>query len=241
MWSDYPIKSGLGGSAAVVASIIKCFDMAMGLELNRFQISELAYQAERLSFGIPGGWQDQFSTVMGGFNLMEFKSNSTTVHPINIPKDTIKTLEHSLILCDTGIKHDSGKIHDDQKEQLNNEIVFKNIKKNVQLVYKLREKLISGEINKLGLIMDQSWNLKKNIGKAITSKKLDNIYNFAKKNGAIGGKLLGAGGGGFFLFCTNVKDRNFLNYSLRKRGLNIHPFTFESNGLVGWADLEKGF
>lgn len=89
--------------------------------------------------------------------------------------------------------------------------------------------------------MDQSWNFKKNIGKEITSKKLDNIYNFAKKNGAIGGKLLGAGGGGFFLFCTNVKDRSFLNYSLRKRGLNIHPFTFESNGLVGWADLEKGF
>ena len=114
------MSSGLGGSAAVSASILGCFNQFKTDKWTRHELSELAFQAERLYLGIAGGWQDQYATIFGGLNFIEFESKQNIIHPLRIDKEIINELEESLILCDTGKGHDSGEIHEDQRSMLNN-------------------------------------------------------------------------------------------------------------------------
>ena len=116
--SDFPMSSGLGGSAVVSAVILGCFNQFRQDKWNLHELAELAYQAERFYFGIAGGWQDQYATVFGGINFMEFRMEQNIVHPLRIPVDILLELEESLVLCDTGNAHDSGKIHQDQQHHM---------------------------------------------------------------------------------------------------------------------------
>ena len=234
-YSDYPMKSGLGGSAVVLSSIIGCFNEALGNKWDKFEVAELAFQAERLSMGVSGGWQDQYATTLGGFNLMEFKYGENTIHPVKIPTVAVRVLENSLLLCSTAISHESGQIHSDQKNlTTSDKAVLDNIKKNVSLCYELRESFVRGEVKMLGKIMHEAWTLKKTYSSGITNKELDDIYNLATNNGAEGGKLLGAGGGGYFLFFVPFDRRIELMTALSLNNLFVQPFKFEDKGLVTW-------
>ena len=115
LYSDFPMKSGLGGSAVVSASILGCFNQFRHDKWNDHELAELAYQAERIYLGVEGGWQDQYATVFGGINFLEFKFDQNIIHPLRIHSDTLLELEESLVLCNTGITHDSGEIHQDRK------------------------------------------------------------------------------------------------------------------------------
>ena len=116
--SDFPIGSGLGGSAAVAASIIGAFNQLRKHKFDNYEISELAFQAERLKLNIAGGWQDQYASVFGGFNFIEFNQQNNIVHPLRINRETILELEESLILVNTNLFHKSDEVHKDQKKQL---------------------------------------------------------------------------------------------------------------------------
>ena len=198
--SDFPMSSGLGGSAVVSAAILGCFNQFRQDRWDLHELAELAYQAERLYFGVAGGWQDQYATVFGGINFMEFRMEQNIVHPLRIPSDILLELEESLVLCDTGNVHDSGNIHQDQQQHMQQEDVQKKVQSNVDLTYLIRNHLLRGRLFQFGQSLNEAWQLKRQFSNKISNPFLDQIYDGAMQHGAIGGKLLGAGGGGFFLF-----------------------------------------
>ena len=232
--SDFPMSSGLGGSAVVAAAILGCFNEFRKDEWSLHELSELAYQAERLHQGIEGGWQDQYATIFGGFNFIEFQMDQNIVYPLRIPLDNLSELEESLVLCNTGIKHDSGNIHKDQRNQMKQKDVQALVQKNVKLCYKIRNQLLRGSLLEFGASLNDAWQLKRRLSNAISNTHLDDIYTNAMSNGAIGGKLLGAGGGGFFLFFVPPSKKHDLLSHLTSAGLEVKPFRFESEGLKSW-------
>jgi D-glycero-alpha-D-manno-heptose-7-phosphate kinase len=234
LYSDYPMNSGLGGSAVVVSSIIGCFNQTRLDQWTNKEIAELSFQAERIHSNISGGWQDQYSTVTGGINFMEFRSKGNLIHPIKLKANVVRELEESLILCDTGMKHNSGNIHDDQNKNLSKESIIRQVQKNKILSYEMREDLLQGNLLNFADKMDKAWHLKRSFSERITNKKLDSIYSLAKEAGAIGGKLLGAGGGGFFLFFVPPEKKIKVMQSLIKKKLSIQPFIFDHDGLSSW-------
>jgi len=236
--SDFPMSSGLGGSAVVSASILGCFNQFRRDQWDPHELAEIAYQAERHYLGVAGGWQDQYATVFGGFNFMEFRMDQNIVHPLRIHSDTLLELEECLILCDTGTTHDSGNIHDDQRQQMGSANVLDLVDANVRLCYEMRNDLLRGRLRHFGESLDKAWQFKRQLSKKISSSRLDQIYAGAKSNGAIGGKLLGAGGGGFFLFYASPYRKYELITHLEASGLKIRPFRFEPDGLQAWTVRE---
>ena len=234
--SDFPLSSGLGGSAVVASSIIGCFNEFRIDKWSSYEVAELAYEAERLNMGISGGWQDQYATVFGGFNFMEFSDRQNLIHPLRLSETTKSSLEQNLILCYTNTSHKSGNIHRDQKSNLVNKIIQENVKKNVKIAYKMRESLLKDNLNKFSNLIGDSWELKKSYSNDISTNYLDDIYEGAKQNGALSGKLLGAGGGGYFLFSTNFSNRNRLINWIKSEGLIYTNFKFEDVGLKSWIE-----
>ncbi len=232
--SDFPMSSGLGGSAVVAAAILGCFNQFRKDQWSLHELSELAYQAERLHQGVEGGWQDQYATIFGGFNFIEFKMDQNVVHPLRIPQEILLELEESLVLCNTGVQHNSGNIHKDQRSQMLNKDKQVLVQRNVDLCYKLRNQLLRGSLMEFGKSLDAAWKFKRDLSNEISNPQLDGIYDQAMKNGAIGGKLLGAGGGGFFLFFVPPSSKHLLLSHLEKEGLKASPFRFESDGLKSW-------
>ena len=237
--SDFPMKSGLGGSAVVAAAILGCFNELRRDKWDAYEIAEIAYQAERHYLEVAGGWQDQYATVFGGFNFMEFRSDQNIIHPLRIQQDVRLELEESLILCDTNTTHDSGQIHDDQRRQMGADAVRSLVDANVNLCMRMRDCLLRGRLSEFGTYLDEAWQLKRQFSEKISSSSLDRIYTDARSNGALGGKLLGAGGGGFFIFFVPAFKRYGLISHLEAAGLSVQPFRFDEEGLQSWTVRES--
>ena len=237
--SDFKIGSGLGGSSVLVSSILGCFNELRVDKWTDYELAEIAYQIERINLGVSGGWQDQYATIFGGFNLMEFNSSENIIQPLNISRKLINELEMSLILCNTGKLHNSSNIHDDQKIELskiNKQIL---VKENVEFAYKLRDFLLKEDLRNFAKIIDDAWLNKRKISDKITNSDIDKIYNGAKNHGALGGKLLGAGGGGYLLFFTSPLKRNKLVKWIESIGLTYTSFNFDLCGLQSWSYRKK--
>ena len=237
--SDYPMSSGLGGSAAVTAAILGCFNQFRTDKWDQYEISEIAFQAERLHLGVSGGWQDQYATVFGGLNFIEFNKDQNIINPIRLSEYVLLELEESLVLCYTGLTHDSGNIHNDQKKQINKANVKSKIVSNIELTYEMRRNLLKGRLTDFGKNLHKAWINKRSFSNKITNPALDEIYEGAMKNGAIGGKLLGAGGGGYFLFYVPPFCVHTLLIWLKSKNLYNTTFKFESKGLQSWIIREK--
>lgn len=237
--SDFPMSSGLGGSAVVSAAILGCFNQFRRDKWDLHELAELAFQAERLYLGVAGGWQDQYATVFGGFNFMEFRMEQNIVHPLRIHADILLELEESLVLCDTGKPHDSGDIHQDQHRHMQQEDVRQKVKSNVDLTYRMRNHLLRGRLLKFGESMHEAWLYKRQFSSKISNDYLDDIYSSALRAGALGGKLLGAGGGGFFLFFAPPFQKHRVIECLESQGLTVRPFRFEQEGLQAWSARES--
>jgi D-glycero-alpha-D-manno-heptose-7-phosphate kinase len=236
--SDYPMNSGLGGSAVVAAAVLGCFNQFRQDRWDLHELAELAFQAERLYLGVAGGWQDQYVTVFGGFNFMEFRMDQNIVHPLRIPADVLLELEESLVLCDTCISHDSDDIHQHQRQQMQQGGVRDKIQSNVKLTYRMRNYLLRGRLLQFGQAMHEAWQLKRQFSSKISNSRLDAIYGEALAHGAVGGKLLGAGGGGFFLFYVTPFRKHELVTRLEALGISVRPFHFEQEGLRAWSARE---
>ena len=237
--SDFPMRSGLGGSAVVSAAVLGCFNQFRQDRWDAHELAELAFQAERMHLGIAGGWQDQYASVFGGFNFMEFRMEQNIVHPLRVHPDTILELEESLVLCDTGTMHDSGDIHQDQRQHMQQKGVREKVQANVELTYKMRNYLLRGRLLQLGEALHEAWQLKRQFSTKISNSRLDEIYETACTNGAVGGKLLGAGGGGFFLFYVTPFRKLELMNCLESLNLRAQPFRFERDGLQAWTARER--
>ncbi len=236
--SDFPMNSGLGGSAVLAAAVLGCFNQFRQDRWDLHELAELAFQAERVYLGIAGGWQDQYATVFGGFNFMEFRMDQNIVHPLRIQSDTLLELEESLVLCDTGSPHDSGDIHRDQRHQMQQQEVRQKVQTNVELTYRMRNHLLRGRLLQFGQALHEAWLLKRQFSSKISNNRIDGIYENARAYGAVGGKLLGAGGGGFFLFYVTPFRKHELIARLETLGLQVRPFRFEQEGLRAWTARE---
>lgn len=237
--SDFPINSGLGGSAAVSAAVLGCFNQFRQDRWDLHELAELAFQAERLYLNIAGGWQDQYSTVFGGFNFMEFGMDQNIVHPLRINNEILLELEENLLLCDTGKSHNSGDIHSDQRQHMKNKEIHNKVLENVELTYVMRNHLLRGRLLQFGESLHKAWKLKCQFSDKISNSELDKIYKESLEHGAVGGKLLGAGGGGFFVFYAPPFNRRELTEYLDSAGLNVRPFRFEQEGLCAWTARER--
>lgn len=234
--SDFPPGSGLGGSAVVAAAVIGCFNQFREDRWNRHQIAEMAFQAERLLLGIPGGWQDQYATVFGGFNFMEFTAEHNTIYPLRLDGEVIRDLEASLLLCDTGVAHDSGAL---QRQTLaaaeDVEAARGFAQESKALTLEMKRLLLRGRLLDYGRLLHRSWELKRRFLPHTTTPELDGLYETARQAGAIGGRLLGAGAGGHFLFFAEPFRRFELLDRLRAAGLQPRGFTFDDLGLQSWT------
>ena len=232
---DYPPKSGLGGSASLLSSVIGCFNEFHNTRLDRYSISELAFEAERIELGIAGGWQDQYSTVFGGINVMEFDSNHTEVMPLRIEAEYLNELEERFILCYTGNNHLGSIIqekiisqNDLKKINKQNSELLKEIAKN------MKSAMLHGNFDSIGPLLDKTWQIKKDIDSKVSNSKLDSYYDIAINAGATGGRLLGTGGGGYFLFFVPPFKRYYVIESLQKIGLYPEPLIIDHSGLQSW-------
>lgn len=237
--SDFPMNSGLGGSAVVSAAVLGCFNQFRRDQWDPHELAELAFQAERVYLGVAGGWQDQYATVFGGFNFMEFRMDSNIVHPLRISSDVLLEFEESLLLFDTGISRESGEIHRDQREQMKQDAIRRQVQTNVELTYRMRNHLLRGRLLQFGQALHEAWLLKRQLSGKISSARLDGLYDLALHHGAVGGKLLGAGGGGFFLFYVPPFRKHEVITGVEDAGLRLRPFRFEPKGLRAWTSRER--
>jgi D-glycero-alpha-D-manno-heptose-7-phosphate kinase len=232
--ADFPVGSGLGGSASVAAAVIGCFNEFRADPWDRHQIAEMAFQAERLILNIPGGWQDQYATVFGGFNYMEFSAEYNSILPLRLEQRTVDELEESIVLCYTGRLHDSGEIHRVQRSRPNSQPAAAPRRDKKAIAHEMKRRLLRGDVYGYGELLHEAWQLKRAESPVVSDSQLDAMYDHAIANGAIGGKLLGAGGGGFFVFFVPPFERYRLFDALAAKGLRCERVLFEDAGLRSW-------
>ncbi|HTQ36219.1 MAG TPA: CBS domain-containing protein [Steroidobacteraceae bacterium] len=234
IFADFPVGSGLGGSSAVTTAVIAAFNELRRDRWNTYEIAELAFQAERLCFGIAGGWQDQYASAFGGFNLIVFENQRNLVHPIRLEDAIRNELEACLLLCNTCTAHDSGKLHEQQRKEMKAESQTDLLAASVALCHRMHHYLIRGELRRFGQGMDEAWQLKRRFSPGVSNDRLDGIYAAAVQAGALGGKLLGAGGGGFFVFYVPPGQRKSVAHAVRALGCQTQSFRFDFSGVTSW-------
>jgi len=237
--SDSVPGSGLASSTSIVTSIVGALRSYMKLSLTAYEIAELAHKIERKNLGIEGGIQDQYACTFGGFYFIEFSKDSIIVNPLKIRGDIIHELEGSLVLADTNISRNSSEIHSLQSKSKNKKTVeaLHDMKKHA---FNMKNQLLRGNVKDFAEELHQSWLTKKKISDIISTKRIEKIYRHARDHGVIGGKVLGAGGGGHMLFYIDLEKRKKLEKILIKLGCKIIPFSFETHGLQSWKVTEKG-
>lgn len=234
--SDYPPGSGLGGSATVLSAVIGCLNVFREDKLDNYHIAEHAFEAERIELSISGGWQDQYSTVFGGFNFIELNGGRNTVTPLRIDAPTMNELEERFILCYTGSTHLGETIQAGNRGRNPNDpdvVSFANDIKAIAL--EMKAHLIRGNLSDFGRMLDETWQLKKKFNPIVTNETIDRIYDAAMNAGAEGGRLLGTGGGGYFLFFVKPFERCRVSAALRALGLATESVVFDNRGLQYWA------
>jgi D-glycero-alpha-D-manno-heptose-7-phosphate kinase len=239
--ADFPVGSGLGGSASIAVAIIGCFNGFRTHAWTRHQIAEMAFQAERLILNIPGGWQDQYAAAFGGFNYMEFSADENLIIPLRLECQTLRELEACFLLCHTGRSHDSGAIHSDQKARTQNSAEAQAaIRRQKEMSVEMKKRLLRGDVYGYGRMLHEAWLLKRQMSNLISDDNLDRVYQAAMEAGALGGKLLGAGGGGYFLFFAPPFERHNVSAALEKLGYTSERVLFDSDGLTSWKMREPG-
>lgn len=234
---DAPPGSGLGSSSTLVVAIIGAFAEWLKLPLGEYDIAHLAFEIERKDLGMAGGKQDQYAATFGGFNFMEFYDNDKViVNPLRIKPDIINELQFSILLYYTGTSRLSSKIIEAQVKNVSGKK-----EKSIEAMHKLKEQavmmkeaILKGNLNEIGEILDYGWQYKKQMAEGITNPVIDEIYETAKKAGATGGKISGAGGGGFMIFYCPKNTRYNVIEALQKFGGEFRRFQFTKYGLETW-------
>jgi len=239
--SDVPPGSGLGTSSTMTVALVGALGYWLKFPFGEYDIAELAYRIERQEAGIKGGKQDQYAASFGGFNFIEFQGGTTIVNPLRIKREVINELEYRLMLCYTGKTRLSAGIINDQVRSYTEkkEDVVRALDETKALAIAMKNALLLGQIDKFGSLLHQAWLNKKMFSSKITDPDIDQLYEVARQNGAIGGKLLGAGGGGYILLLCEFDKRHILAQKLEEHGGKVINFAFEFNGLQTWEVSTK--
>jgi len=238
--SDAPPGTGLGSSSTVVVALIGAFKQWLRRPMTDYEIADLACHIEREDVGIKGGLQDQYSATFGGFNFIEFYGKTTVVNPLRIKPSILNELQYLLILCYTGGIRLSAKILDTQIENYvqKKEEVVRALDELKALTTEMKNALLQGRLTSFGELLDHAWENKKKLAVQITNPHIDEMYEMARKYGALGGKILGAGGGGYLLLFCQFDRRHIVAEQLEKLGGQVVEFAFEGEGLQTWEVID---
>lgn len=226
--ADLPARTGLGTSSSFAVGLINAFYALKGEYVDKKHLSDSAIYLERVLCNEAGGWQDQIAAAYGGLNIIEFKNKDYLVRPIIIDSNRKNKLNENLLLFFTGFSRNSVDIQTETKKNINEKI--QELLELKSLAYKAEKILEDNNYNldEFGYLLDYSWRIKRQIGSRISTSLIDDMYDKAIKAGALGGKLLGAGGGGFLLFYVQKDMQGRVRHALKDL-LEI-PFKFEDIG-----------
>ena len=228
--ADVPAGTGLSTSSAYTVGLIHALNAFRGKLCSQERIAREACELEIEKLGEPIGKQDQYGTAVGGLKFIRFKSDeSVEVEPLAVSRQKLSELEGNLLLFYTGLTHSAGEILQEQNKNVAGEDKkFQNLVKMTELAYELREAVVAGKLDDFGRILNENWLLKRELASQISNDKIGKYYDLAMANGALGGKLLGAGGGGFLLFYCPKEKQKRLRSALSD--LWELPFAMESSG-----------
>ncbi|HRZ50049.1 MAG TPA: dehydrogenase [Bacteroidales bacterium] len=234
---DAPPGSGLGTSSTLVIAILGAFVEWLKLPLGEYDIAHLAYEIERVDLAMAGGKQDQYAATFGGVNFMEFyRDDKVIVNPLRVHQHYLDELAHNLLLYYTSTSRLSSKIIESQQRNVEDKHM-----RTIEAMHRLKEQarmmkeaLLRGEIDEIGKILDYGWRHKKEMAEGITNTLIDEIYETALRAGANGGKISGAGGGGFMVFYCPGNSRFAVAEALKQFGGECKRYEFTKQGLRTW-------
>lgn len=239
--SDAPPGSGLGSSSSLMVCLVALLTRWRRRPLSSYEIARTAYTLEREELGIKGGMQDQYAATFGGFNLIEFTAQGVLVNPLRPSPDILNELQYHLLLCFTGGVRLSGRILERQiaayvERQVDVVAALDELK---ALTFEMKNALLRGELTEFGRLLHVAWEHKKRLDAGITTPDIDALYDIARERGALGGKILGAGGGGYLLLYCPIDARHDIARALEGAGGRVVPFSFTDHGVECWQPWEQ--
>lgn len=228
--ADVPAGTGLSTSSAYTVGLIHALNAFRGKLCSQERIAREACELEIEKLGEPIGKQDQYGTAVGGLKFIRFRSDdSVEVEPLVVSQQVLQELDDSLLLFYTGLTHSAGEILQEQTKNVAGEDKkFNNLVRMTELAYELREAVVAGKLEDFGRILNENWLLKRELASQISNDRIGKYYDLAMESGALGGKLLGAGGGGFLLFYCPKEKQKRLRSALSD--LWELPFSMENSG-----------
>ena len=238
MHSELPPGSGMGGSSSLAVALIGAFNEYYDFQLNPHQIAQKAFDVERIELEQKGGYQDQFAASYGGFNFIEF-TNQVKVTPIKTSEEMKNELHYRFILCYVGGSHFSSDIQDEVLkgytfERKSYMEAMQELKDVAHAMRNVVESQDTGKLSSFGELMHRGWLAKKSLSSKISNKNIENFYLVSKEFGVLGGKLLGAGGGGHLLLFSDPNKKYDIIHQLEKIGGKVIKFHFNPKGLEVW-------
>jgi D-glycero-alpha-D-manno-heptose-7-phosphate kinase len=225
--ADLPARSGLGTSSSFAVGLLNAFHCLKSKTVSKKQLADDAIYVERVMCNEAGGWQDQIAVSFGGFNRIDFDKNGYSISPIKIKKEKKDELNQNLLLFFTGFTRLSADIQKTTTREMKDK---SDILSRMQKLVDKAQRILEDDsicIDEFGMLLDETWKLKREVSSSISSSSIDTIYKKGIDAGALGGKLLGAGGGGFILFYVPRNKQNDVRKAL---GLMEVPFEFENEG-----------
>lgn len=234
---DAPAGGGLGTSSTLVVSILGAYVEWLKLPLGEYDIARLAYEIERQDLALAGGKQDQYAATFGGFNFMEFINDNVIVNPLRVRQAYSDELAHNLVLYYTATSHVSADIIKEQQKNVSEKkgSSIEAMHRLKEQAVQMKEALLKGDIDRIGCILDFGWQHKKQMATSISNPRIDAIYEAAKQAGASGGKISGAGGGGFMFFYCPGNSRYAVREALIQFGGDTKRYEFTHEGLKTWT------
>ena len=237
LFCDAPPGSGLGSSSALVVAMLAAVAEHTHTPMTPYELARRAYEVERIDLRQTGGLQDQYACAFGGFNFIEFLGEDrVVVNPLRIPQDVESELHGSLLLCYTGMTRVSGGILARQVEgyRTGRPESVDSLERIKALTLELKEALLTGDLPSFAEILDESWHAKRHLAEGITNDRIDDLYEVGKRSGALAGKLLGAGGGGYLLLFCPFERRPAIAQAMEEAGARVVKFNFAPRGVQTW-------
>jgi D-glycero-alpha-D-manno-heptose-7-phosphate kinase len=234
--SDAPPGSGLGASSAMMVALVGLLKEFERLPLTDYDIAEMACVLEREELGIQGGLQDQYAAAFGGVNYIEFLPDRVVVNPLKISQDVLNELQYHLLLCYTGRMRLSAHIIQDQVDRYERREAqtLQALRALKALTIEMKQALLRRELDNFGELLHREWQYKKRLSSRISTPELDRLYASALEAGALGGKVTGAGGGGYLLLYCPAERKQAVAARLKEAGGTLLDISLEPKGLQTW-------
>jgi D-glycero-alpha-D-manno-heptose-7-phosphate kinase len=239
--SNAPPGSGLGSSSTMMVALIGLLKEHRNLPLTDYELAELAYTLERTDLGIMGGLQDQYAATFGGFNFIELSGDRVVVNPLRISRDTILELEYNLMLCYSGSTRESGRVIEDQTARFErgDDETLGALRMQKELAVEMKNALLRGRLGDFGELLDSAWQAKRRMSTRISTPRIEELYDEARKAGALGAKVTGAGGGGYVLIYCGPGTKHKVAARMLELGAGVEEIAFEPEGLKTWRAHER--